>query len=90
MNEHHLIAVEWIKKEKIAFILSNGSTIFVSFDPITCDLVEIITDKFLQSKFQCDQLINGNVIKLLKLKAKLPNIFYCSHLHKTSFAMFIC
>lgn len=59
LNDHRLISVEWIKKDKIAFILSNGSTIFVTFDPITCDLIEIVTDKFLQSKFQCDQLTNG-------------------------------
>lgn len=59
MNEHHLIGVEWIKKDKIAFILSTGSTIFVTFDPVTCDLIEIVTDKFLQSKFNCDQLINS-------------------------------
>jgi hypothetical protein len=59
LNDHHLIAVEWIKKDKIAFIVSNGSTIFITFDPTTCDIVEIVTDKFLQSKFQCEQLING-------------------------------
>jgi len=59
LNDYHLIAVEWIKKDKIAFIFSNGSTIFVTFDPATCDIIEIVTDKFLQSKFQCDQLING-------------------------------
>lgn len=59
MNEHHLIATEWIKKDKISFILSNGSTIFVTFDPVTCDLIDIVTDKFLQSKFNCEQLING-------------------------------
>jgi len=59
LNDHHLIAVEWIKKDRIAFIVGNGSTIFITFDPITCDIIEIITDKFLQSKFQCEQLING-------------------------------
>jgi len=59
LNEHNLIATEWIKKDKIAFILNNGSTIFVTFDPVTCDLIEIVMDKFLQSKFQCEQLING-------------------------------
>lgn len=59
MNEHNLIAAEWIKKDKIAFILSNGSTIFVTFDPVSCDLIDIVTDKFLQSKFNCEQLING-------------------------------
>lgn len=48
-----------MKKDKIAFILSSGSTMFVTFDPATCDLVEVVTDKFLQSKFQCEQLING-------------------------------
>jgi len=70
LNEHNLIAVEWIKKDKIAFILSNGSTIFITFDPITCDLIEIITDKFLQSKFQCDQLINGTELLCDKLNFK--------------------
>jgi len=59
LNEHSLIATEWIKKDKIAFIFNNGSTIFVTFDPVTCDLIEIVMDKFLQSKFQYEQLING-------------------------------
>lgn len=51
--------MEWIKKDKIAFIVSSRSTIFVTFDPATCDIIEIVSDKFLQSKFQCEQLING-------------------------------
>lgn len=60
MNDHYLITAEWLKRDKIVFILSNGMSIFVTFDPTTCDLIEIVTDKFLQSKFPCDQLVNGN------------------------------
>lgn len=51
--------MEWIKKDKIAFIVNSGSTIFVTFDPATCDIIEIVADKFLQSKFQCEQLVNS-------------------------------
>ncbi|XP_027845729.2 WD repeat-containing and planar cell polarity effector protein fritz homolog [Aphis gossypii] len=67
LHDHHLIAVEWIKKDKIAFIVSSGSTIFVTFDPATCDIIEIVSDKFLQSKFQCEQLINVSYAKQVLL-----------------------
>uniref|UniRef100_A0A2S2PZL8 WD repeat-containing and planar cell polarity effector protein fritz n=1 Tax=Sipha flava TaxID=143950 RepID=A0A2S2PZL8_9HEMI len=67
LNDHHLIAVEWIKKDRIAFILDNGSTIFVTFDPTTCNLIEIVSDKFLQSKFQCEQLVNISFMKQVLL-----------------------
>lgn len=75
-----------MKKDKIAFILSSGSTIFVTFDPTTCDLVEIVTDKFLQSKFQCEQLING--MSWYHKYVKLVNsnvIYHYSFICKTSF-----
>lgn len=76
MNDHHLIGAEWIKKDKIAFIFSNGSTTFVTFDSTTCDLVEIVSDKFLQSKFQCEHLINGTLMwfSLIKFKGQINDI----------------
>lgn len=57
-----------MKKDKIAFVLCNGLTIFVTFDPITCGLVEIVVDKFLQSKFPCEQLFDGNLSLINGLK----------------------
>ncbi|XP_050527546.1 WD repeat-containing and planar cell polarity effector protein fritz homolog isoform X2 [Daktulosphaira vitifoliae] len=67
INDNHLIAVEWLKKDKIAFIFSNGITTFITFDTVTCDILEIVTDKFLQSKFQCETFINISYLKQVLL-----------------------
>ncbi|XP_050438469.1 WD repeat-containing and planar cell polarity effector protein fritz homolog [Adelges cooleyi] len=67
LNEHHLIAVEWLKKDKIAFVFNNGSTTFITFDATTCDLIEIVSDKFLQSKFSYQSFIDISYLKQVLL-----------------------